>query len=343
MGFDYYRRDEQINNGILTVVGVPPTDTFNPVYGLDLASLTAGGSNHFTQSHDQWYGAYFQDQITLWDKLHILGGGRYDWAEAGFGQSVISLNDVEEDVQRTESFSPRVGVLYQPWPWLSLYGNYVESFGSNNGGLSASGEPFDPETAQQYEAGLKTEFFDGRLSSTLAFYDLTKQNILTPDPANPIFSIAVGEARSRGVELDVAGQVTDNWSLIGSYAYTDTEITEDNSGNEGNRITNVPLHAGSLWSKYAFGSGFLQGLSLGAGVYLRGRREGDNENTFQLPGYARLDAFAAYSFEQFGSKITAQFNIYNVLDKTFYANSLSRGSTRPGDPLTFLGSIRVEW
>ncbi len=78
VGFDYYRRDEQINNGILTVVGVPPTDTFNPVYGLDLASLTAGGSNHFTQSHDQWYGAYFQDQITLWDKLHILGGGRYD-------------------------------------------------------------------------------------------------------------------------------------------------------------------------------------------------------------------------------------------------------------------------
>jgi iron complex outermembrane recepter protein len=68
---------------------------------------------------------YFQDQITLWDKLHILGGGRYDWAQSSSGNFTVSLGDVQETTIRAEKFSPRVGLVYQPWPWLSLYGAMV--------------------------------------------------------------------------------------------------------------------------------------------------------------------------------------------------------------------------
>ncbi|MDX8127041.1 TonB-dependent receptor [Methylomonas sp. OY6] len=359
VGFDLNRFNSQDGGGFSGYA-----DTYsdldininNPAYGVDLSAL-AGAKNFYYKSQDNWYGVYFQDQITLWDKLHILGGGRHDWAENGSGESSNSHAAISMKNTRSEFFSPRVGILYQPWQWLALYGNYVESIGSNNGGRSASGQPFGPQTATQFEGGIKTEFFDGRLSSTLAYFHLTKQNTLATDPNNPLFSVAVGEARSRGVELDITGRVTENLSLIGTYAYTDTKITKDsaaiydadgnaiatNSGNTGHQLPTAPRHSGSLWAKYDIDNGLLRGLNFGTGVYVRGQRQGDNANSFQLPGYARWDASISYSFKHGGTKITPQLNVYNLLDKTYYDHSSNRLNIRPGEPLTFLGSVRVEF
>lgn len=237
LGADYYLQDEEFLGVDGPVPGITTIDIFNPVYGtIDHAALEARretNPNFFLPRSDEWYGVYFQDQITLWDKLHILGGGRYDWATRRSGFSSVSLADAEanESEAKDQAFSPRVGLVYQPWRWLSLYGNYVESLGAANTGRSASGQPFEPETAQQYEAGFKGEWLDRRLTSTLAFYHLTKQNVTTADPHNPNFSVAIGEARSRGIELDISGQVTDALSVIATYAYTDTEIVKDFGGN----------------------------------------------------------------------------------------------------------------
>lgn len=237
VGGDYYPLESE-NMGLSTfdpaVIG--PIDIFAPVYGnvnFELArSLRANAPNfHFT-SGNEWFGIYFQDQITLWDKLHILGGGRYDWTWASTGFSPASLNEAislaDQNEIDAEKFSPRVGLVYQPWPWLSLYGNYAQSLGANNG-RSAIGEPFEPQVSEQYEGGLKTEWLDGRLTSTLAFYHLTKTNLLSADlgTEDPFDSIAIGEARSRGIEFDLAGQITDRVSLIATYAYTDAQITKD--------------------------------------------------------------------------------------------------------------------
>lgn len=170
-------------------------------------------------------------------------------------------------------------------------------FGQGSNGISVAGEPLPPERGEQFEAGLKTSLLDDRLTGTLAFYHLTKQNILTADlttPENPFDSIAIGEARSQGIELDIAGQLTNHVSLIGSWAYTDVEVTKDNGGLQGKRLPNAPRYAGSLWLKYDVTGYAEDGLSLGLGVFAAGQREGDVENTFQLPGFARLDAMAAY-------------------------------------------------
>ena len=302
----------------------------------------------------QWYGVYFQDQITLWDKLHILGGGRYDWAETGRGRgaSFSAAGDaLPASIQHDDEFSPRVGVLYQAWPWLSVYGNWTTSFGANNG-VSATGHAQPPETGEQYEAGLKTAWFDERLGTTLAFYHLTKQNILTADlsTSDPFDSIAIGEARSRGIEFDTTGQITDSLSLIGSYAYTDTRVTKDSSGLQGKRLSQVPEHSGSLWVKYDFTKYHsLSGLSLGCGIYVVDRRQGDADNTFQLPGYVRLDAFASYSRKVGSAIVTAQFNIRNLLDEKYYESSdafynvAPRLGVYPGAPLTAIGLLRVEY
>jgi iron complex outermembrane receptor protein len=306
---------------------------------IDSARISALPPNLRYVQNDSWFGVYFQDEMTIWDKLHIMGGGRYDWARTSSGYDDPAV--FQTDTLRDSAFSPRVGISYQPWPWLSLYGNFVESFGTNNG-RSESGRPFEPQTATQFEGGFKTEFFGGRLASTVAYYHLTKNNLVTADPDGGPFSVAVGEARSRGVEVDIAGKLTDSLSLIGNYAYTDAEVTKNYSGLEGKRLPYVPLHSGNVWLKYDFQQAFLKGFSIGGGVYLADKRYGDSSNSYSDSGYARVDLYAAYKRKIAGANMTAQVNLNNVTDSEYYLLR-SRANNQPAEPLMVFGSLRLEY
>ena len=118
-------------------------------------------------------------------------------------------------------------------------------------------------------------------------FEITKTNVATRDLSSldPNALRAVGEARSSGVEVDASGALTRRISWIGTYAFTSARFTKDNSGLEGNRIANVPRHSGSLWLRSEL---IPQKLSAGAGAFLRGQRQGDNENTFSAPGLRDL-------------------------------------------------------
>lgn len=347
LGTDYYNGTGDAAELTFGFATVDTIDLFNPGQGTTNHDqlLRDNPLDGFFTTRQSWYGLYFQDQITLWDKLHILGGGRYDWVENENGSGTTADNVVlaKSDAQR---FSPRVGLAYQPWPWLAFYGNYVESLGASNG-RDAAGRGLQPETAQQFEVGAKFELFDGRLTSTFAIFEITKQNVLTPDLStdDPSDSTAVGQARSRGIEIDLAGQITERTKLIATYALTDVKITSDNSGNQGNRIPNVPTHAGSLWVRF---DAIPTKFETGAGVYLAGQREGDIANSFQLPGYVRVDAFAAYHWKLKDSRLTAQLNVNNLFDKTYFFGgepsfAFPRVNILPADPATVLGSLRLEF
>ncbi|WP_446808982.1 TonB-dependent siderophore receptor [Methylomonas sp. 2BW1-5-20] len=317
-------------------------DIFNPVYGqVDFAALTT--DNAFFYRKESWVGAYVQDQITFFDRLHLLLGGRYDNVTTGSRFSANSLAAAQAGRVALEdnAFSPRAGLLYQIQDWLSIYGSYTKSFSANNG-VSASNQRFEPQIGKQYEIGLKMESQDKRFSSTLAFFELTKSNLLTDDPtqADPNFQILAGKIRSKGIELDLAGQITDQLHLLATYAYTQANYIEDFDGLQGNRLENVPRHQGSLWGTWQFNDAFKAGL----GVVALGRRSGDANNTFILPGYARLDAMAAYTQRIGRHKLTAQLNINNLLDKQYYANSDGGNlGAIPGYPINVLGSLKYEF
>ncbi|MGH8611839.1 MAG: TonB-dependent siderophore receptor [Gammaproteobacteria bacterium] len=342
VGGDYYRDAENLLFAIDR--SYPSIDIFNPAYGLTLPTLAPIGQaatfNSLTEN--EWFGVYFQDQITLRDNLQLLGGGRYDWATNIQEDRLKNTTNEAED----EAFSPRVGLVYQPAPWLALYGNFTESLGGANRGTSVNGAVFEPETATQYEAGLKVDTLGGRLSANLAFYELTKQNILTPDLANPFFSVQIGEARSQGIEIDLTGDITPSWSVIATYALTETEIQKDNGGAQGKELPNVPRHGGSLWSRYQFPAGDLKGVFLGAGVFLQSERFIDKTNTAIMPGYGRVDLLAGYEWKVSSSYVTAQLNVLNLLDKE-YAESSPSGpgpsNYTPGASRSFIGSLRIEF
>jgi iron complex outermembrane receptor protein len=352
LGVDYFQLKQNYAGLGLSGINivVPPINIFNPVYGNNSALVSTTPDNSFFVRKEHWTGIYFQDQMKIGNKWHLLLGGRFDDASHGTGSHYVvggSLGTAWSRLvmRNDKSFSPRVGVLYQPVPSLSLYGNYVESFGTNNG-VSASGQPHDPQKARQYEVGAKSELLDGKLTTTVALFDITKTNVLTRDLANPAFTIPIGEARSRGLEIDVSGRIDRNWTVIGNLTYDQAEITKDNNGNQGKILPGVPARSGSIWAKYDTGSA-TQGFSFGAGVFLRGQRQGDTANTFQLPGYGRVDALLAYRFKEFGAKlVTLQVNVQNLFDKIYFDHGGSGGSrlnSYYGEPRTIIGSVRLQF
>ena len=188
--------------------------------------------------------------------------------------------------------------------------------------------------------GVKTEFLDGRLAATLAAYQITKQNIVVADPDQPDFSIQLGEQRSRGIEFDIAGEILPGWKIIGSYTYIDPEITEDtNPDFQGNIPNNVPRNSASLWTIYEFQTGGWKGFGFGGGVTFVGDRQGDLENTFTLPSYARVDAALYYRRDNW----RVGLNIKNLFDTYYFESATSTLSVYPAAPFTVLGTVSYEF
>lgn len=344
VGGDFFTENQDQYNGYLGVSPyVKSINIYAPVYGSGVPYKPT--PNAFTYARENWKGLYLQDMISAFDdRAHLLLGGRYDWADAVNSFSSVSYVSAKNAAVTiyNEAFSPRIGLSIQPFPWLSFYGNYSQSFGANNG-VTGGNIPLAPQRARQWEGGVKAEFFDKRLTATFAYYDITKTNIPTPDPLNPRFSTLIGEAESEGVEFDLTGRLDDNWSVIGNFSHDYAVVTKDNNkANIGRRLPSAPLNAGNLWLKYD-AHGAFEGLSLGGGVSIVGSMQGDTANDFQLPDYTLVNAMASYRFEVEGAAVTAQLNVKNLTDAIYYPASLNRTTITVGAPRTVLGSIRVEF
>ncbi len=281
-------------------------------------------------------GIYLQNLVELSPNLKIAAGGRFDVVDSFFKDR--PTNTVVNE-QTDSRFSPRVGIVYQPSMSTSVYFNWTNSFVPQIFSRSRTNEQFKPEIGEQFEVGLKQNLFDDRLSATLAFYQITRQNVLTPDPVDrDNFSIQTGEQRSRGIELDVAGEIIPGWKIIATYAYTNAEVTEDNNLNLiGDRTAGVPEHSTSLWTTYEFQRGNLQGLGFGLGLIYAAEREVSLPNTFTVPSYLRTDASVFYRRNNYKFGL----NFKNLFDVKYY--EVDGYSLLPAAPLTVLGTVSVEF
>jgi len=310
--------------------GLGPIDVFDPVYNLSVS----GERVPFRRLDRQLnrLGVYLQDQITLTENLQLLIGGRFDIA----GQREENLLESTSQFQQDTAFSPRVGIVYQPIEPISLYASYNRSFFPQIG-TDAEGSVFDPERGTQYEVGVKADIND-RLFATLAFYHLTRTNVLTSDPENDRFLVQTGEQRSQGIEFDISGEILPGWNIVAGYALTDAEIIEDNFFEEGNELVGIPRHTFNLWTTYEIQTGDFRGLGAGIGLFYVGDRQGDLENTFELPNYLRTDAALFYNRDNFRISL----NIRNLFDIEYFLSANAdnpRLGVHPGEPLSVVGSI----
>lgn len=311
-------------------------DIDNPALGNTPALDTAMAMPMELDDHSRWTSVYAQDQIALGQGVFLTGALRYDRTSAIYASPGTEPNDA--------SFTtPRLGAVWQFAPNQSVYAQYQNAVSANNGRDSVTQAALPAEKARQFEIGHKIELFDKRLSSTVALYELVKVNrgATVPVATAPYYNfVAVGKARSRGLEWDVSGQVTSQLALIGSYAYTATRVLSDPS-YEGKELANVARHAGSLWARYAFDSQW----TTGAGVFAQGQRQGNVDNSFQLPGYVRVDAMLGYRFGLGGAKASLQFNLDNVFDKKYYTGSHQFVSDwiKLGSPRTAKATLRLDY
>jgi iron complex outermembrane recepter protein len=330
-GVEYLRGTEAFRNP-QRLGAASSLDIFEPVYG-DLSGFGPLQPVFDSRDTSTTVGVYAQNLISFGKQVKLLVGGRFDWNSIE-GIDLIANETFAEPT--VSAFSPRLGIVYQPIEPISLYASYSTSF-LPSFGTDRLGNPFKPVTGQQFEVGVKGEFLDGKASATLAAFDITRRNDFVPDPVDPDnFQIQLGAIRSRGIEFDLSGELSPGLRLIATYALTDSKVVEDNRPEfVGDRTINVPLHSGSLWAVYELQEGDLQGLGIGAGVFIVGDRSGDFvDNGFTIPGYTRVDALLYYRRNNW----RVQLNVENLFDRNYIESSFG-ADVVVGSPFTIRGQV----
>lgn len=309
---------------------VSSVNVANPVLGVGPPLDTANAFPSETESHNRWTSVVAQDQVALGRGWHAVLALRHDRTSAIYAPPGTPPNE--------ESFTtPRVGLVWEFHPKQSVYAQFQDSVATNNG-RDQNLVPLAAERARQYEVGWKSSALQGRFNTTIALFELTKRNRADLSQY-PLFISTVGEARSRGLEFDTIGQLTDHLSIIGSFALLDAKVTKD-PVFQGTRLADAAHESGSLWGRWVFNTHW----AAGAGVFAQGQREGDQGNTFELPGYARVDAMVSYGFPAGKGRGSLQFNLKNVFDTVYYSGShqFSKDWIQPGAPRTASITFRLD-
>ncbi|MDX9881566.1 MAG: TonB-dependent receptor [Prolixibacteraceae bacterium] len=254
---------------------------------------------------------YVQDELGFFnDRLILTLAGRL----TSYRSAIYSAT-TQDDI-----FTPRAGLNFSIDKNTSVYGLYDQSFIPQSG-ADKQGNTFEPVRGNDLEAGIKRKWAAGRWNSSLTIYKITKENVLTTDPSDPNFSIQLGEAQSKGIELDVQGEIAKGLNLILNYANTNVEVTEDtNPAAVGTRLAGHARHMTNGWLKYQFKNSGLKGLGLALGYQYQVDRSSwtwgaDNEAV--LPDYFRLDGAVSWKNENF----TIGLNINNLLNDYLYSGS----------------------
>ena len=297
-------------------------------------------------------GLYAQDQASLWDdRVHLLLGVRLnrfrDGLRAAEGQPAPEAEDVRERL-----LSPRLGLVVKPAEWLSTYASYSESYEVNGMDWIDPSVAIRPTYGRQWEAGLKGDLLGRRLGVTLSAFRIAKSDVYgwadIPESGVPAFALAADTVggyftyggathRSRGVELDVSGRVTDRLLITGAAALTDATIVEDPAYAAGNRLSNTPRETLNAWANYRL-SGPLEGADVGAGFFYKGRFYGSDDNApgGVVPANHTVDLSAGY--ERGAQRL--QVNVRNVTDRTSYLGGFGSWEPLPPRSVVLTASTR---
>ncbi|MBP8886471.1 MAG: TonB-dependent siderophore receptor, partial [Flavobacterium sp.] len=352
------------------------TFTFAPnTYGsgniFDFDNFNQGGTipesinTKIVKTDTNRFGIYAQDLISLTDKFKVLAGIRWSWQEAQANTHDLTKTPVviKKDVKRIDqAFTPKLGLVYQPTKDMSLFASYSNSFTPNTG-TTVDLKVIKPSIIDQYELGIKKDFWRGLLSTNVTLYQIENSNLAqtaefkADGSSNTDSSIKVlsGSTKSKGVELDITARPTEGLSIIAGYSYNDMRYTKT-SGIEGSfivgdRLTRTPANTANLSFFYTLPSGVLKDVSFGATTNYIGKRVGGWNNQYKatepngildreipLEGYTSIDLSAGYKWKQF-SILCKLSNITNELNYTVHENY----SVNPIAPRQVMTSLKYKF
>ena len=278
--------------------------------------------NDFTQSEIDVLSLYIQDEIELTEWLHVVLGGRFDSFD-------IAVLDVPANVtlsRRDEEFSPRGGIILKPQENISIYASYSESFlprsGEQFASLGGGADALAPDTFTNLEAGLKWDFERG-LSLTGAIFEI-EQSSPQPNDNDPS-TLDVIDSRIQGFELQLAGEVTQGWSITAGYSFLDGEQV-NRLGPTGLRPRELPENKFSIWNNVEVS----ERIGFGLGLTHQDESFIDNGNTAVLPAFTRVDVAAWFDVTD---NFRLQVNVENLTDTLYFPNAHANNQASVGAPL----------
>lgn len=376
LGYDYFQMAQQAGSSAMTAGGYllkdgTTTTAFKPAniakYVLDkdgnpktnvpYYDLTSN-NNNIERDYSKYifvatalspylqysHGIYLQEQMEVGPVKLLLGIRQEIFTD------VLNYKTNKETRTTQHAFIPRLGAVVAINKNLNVYGTWVKGFEPQSASVQGNpntGGPFDPEYSQLLEAGLKGEWFDKRLSTTLSFFHLQKRNTLynANDANNPELLEQVGEETSKGIELDVAGFILPNWSIVANYAYTHAAITKTATNSEkdfGMQRPNTPRNSFNIWSKYIIQTGVLRNFGFGLGfnaVTKRYGQVGRRENTIVYPGYGLLNAALYYRLRN----LQVQLNLDNAMNKVYWVGGYDKLRSFPGAPRNIKATVTYKF
>ena len=241
-------------------------------------------------------GIFLQDHFSITEDLILSAGLRYDHVN-NKGQLYDQVTNTPGD-QKDKAWTPQAGLVWHASGQVSLYGNYSESFLPSTA-QDINGDPLDPEVGEGLELGMRIQPEDSRFQISASAFQVAKENIATADPNDPKFpfgaSIATGRQRSRGLELELNGNLAPGLQAIAGLGFVRTKVLEGNTDVEGNAFIRVPEVTADLWATYELPEGAWRGLGLGAGINYVSRRWVNNDNTISIDPHTLLNASLYYS------------------------------------------------
>jgi len=291
--------------------------------------------------------AYFMNQMELWNRLIFNIGLRQEW----YIDKNFYKRKNEETVKQNK-FLVRAGLMYKATKNINAYASYIEGFQMQTDAyLGYDGfrrdmntgqyvrEAFKPKTTRMYEFGAKTEWLEGKLHASIAYYDIKQNNILTYD--DTVYNGAVdelmtegGTERNKGLEIDVMGRILPNWLVNAGYAYNDSKVTDQKRGTY--RKDNAPKHTFNLWTRFDVKEGFFKNLGVGAGLNYSAEKISWQEPDLVLPDYTIVDAAVYYKIKD----MQLSFNINNIFNKTYWLGAFNYPRLFPGTPRNVMFTVR---
>lgn len=318
-----------------------------PDYSLGLVNIYTGNfadppAQALTDSYqfegtDRNAGYYVQAQVHPVDRLGILLGLRYDRTDSSADSDTSGSSLRKKD----DAVTGRIGLTYDLTGQVSAYAMYGQSFLPVLYSADQNGNILDPETGEIYEAGLKTEWLDGRLGVNAAIYRIDREHIPTEVPVPPgetPYSISSGLQRSQGAELEVNGEPLPGWKLSMAYNVLDSEYKDRNDPLYGAKPGGMADWQYAMFTSYELQSGKLRGLGAGATLFAIPERGVSPFQPGTLDGYERVDLHLFYTGL---SDVELRLTIRNLFDERYVEGADRIGAyAQFGAPRAALLSMR---
>nr|WP_315183229.1 TonB-dependent siderophore receptor [uncultured Flavobacterium sp.] len=327
-----------------------------------------GTNTRIVKTTTNRFGVYAQDLISITEQFKVLAGLRWSWQEAQVDTHDLTKNPVvitEANTLKDLAFSPKLGLVFQPTKNMSLFASYANSFTPNTG-TTVQGDAIEPSIIDQFEVGVKKDFWRGILSTNVTLYQIVNSNLAQTaqfkadgsDNTDTSIKVLSGETTSKGIEIDITAKPTAGLNITAGYSYNDMRYTKTSGLNgsfiEGDRLVRTPANTANLSFFYTLPSGVLKGVSFGTMANYIGNRVGGwnsqivinpttqvqtiNDREIPLEGYTTIDLSAGYEWKQF-SILCKLSNITNELNYTVHENY----SVNPIAPRQVMTSIKYKF